>query len=1151
MIGTVACDPDVFLRQLTLRGFKSFADKTVLEFTPGIAVVVGPNGSGKSNVVDAISWVLGEQGVRSLRSGQMTDVIFAGSPTRPQLGMAEVKLVIDNSAGLIKIPAAEIEISRTIFRSGESEYRLGGRPCRLLDIQEVLSDAGIGRALHAIVGQGRLDEVLQARPEERRQFIEEAAGIAKHRRRRERAERKLVGVEQDVLRLNDVAAELRRQLKPLEKQAELAAKHEELNAEAAQLASRMAAVRLRELYRDRDRRRPTWAQSEAQQAAARERLDRLGEEIETVEKMQAEAEENEARAQTAFAECSAAKSEAEEGLRDALRREADARERLGAASRGAGRLFTLQEELQRSEAALVEVTQSVEARERELEAAEQEYRRLDQARRDAEEEGRRLDQANASRRAQAEALRRTLSLQQAEQQQLAEALQEVAVRTEAAELRAEALATEIERLDAEGTPLAAEQLELERRRQELAAAIAELETAESGLAARQESVDARIEEARETPGAAFARARGNRPIGVLRDLIDAPEDLSRALLAALGPFSDAVVYGSHEEAVAEAREDKGSGVLLAASEGTTAHFSIPELTCLLDLVKPDRRVRGLAGTLLADCYLVGDGAEASRLRERHPHAQFVTREGLVVGAMFVRTYARHEARVERLLRESASMERELGDIRRRLREARADMAQTAGRLDLVRRELEELDRRITVAAEEAATVKTEIASLTREKQLESDRLRSILGSASAARAELEVEPEQETMGAAPLPPRPEPPVHQRVEVEALRRERTRLEGSVVRMRREVEALQAEDPIALRTTLGDAEQRRALQEVELAATEERLSAAITARDEAVGVARSARERQAENNRAWREQAAEVDRIRETYEDEERARLDLERRIGEGERLLREGHDADPEAAVGALSDQDTIESLARRADLVARRLEMVGRVNLLAADELGGLRERYEFMNRELDDVKAARRDLQEVIRDVDRQMAQLFGEAFTDVAREFSALFSTLFPGGEGRLILEDPSEPLNSGIEIEARPGRKRVKRLSLLSGGERSLVAIAFLFSIFKARPSPFYLMDEVEPALDDVNLVRFLEALKDLAAQSQVIIVTHQKRTMELADVLYGVSMAKDGATAVIAQRLEEVETGAPVRVGEAVPEPGAEVPVESTAGPAAIA
>src|SRR5881392_3572004 len=246
----------MFLRSLTIRGFKSFADRTTLEFTPGISVIVGPNGSGKSNIADAIAWVLGEQGVRTLRGGQMADVIFAGSPARPQLGMAEVKLVIDNSAGLIHVPAAEIEISRTIFRSGESEYRLGGRPCRLLDIQEVLSDAGIGRALHAIVGQGRLDEILQSRPEDRRQFIEEAAGIAKHRRRRERSERKLAGMEQDLLRLQDLVGELRRQLKPLKQQAEIASRHETLTAEAGDLARKLAAARLRELYRARDARRP-------------------------------------------------------------------------------------------------------------------------------------------------------------------------------------------------------------------------------------------------------------------------------------------------------------------------------------------------------------------------------------------------------------------------------------------------------------------------------------------------------------------------------------------------------------------------------------------------------------------------------------------------------------------------------------------------------------------------------------------------------------------------------------------------------------------------------------------------------------------------------------------------------------------------------
>ena len=993
----------MFLRQLTLRGFKSFADKTVLEFTPGVAVVVGPNGSGKSNVVDAISWVLGEQGPRSLRGGQMTDVIFAGSPGRPQLGMAEVKLVIDNSAGLIQVPAAEIEISRTIFRSGDSEYRLGGRPCRLLDIQEILSDAGIGRALHAIVGQGRLDEILQARPEDRRQFIEEAAGIAKHRRRRERAERKLAGVEQDVLRLNDVVAELRRQLKPLEKQAELAAKHDELTKEAAALAAGLAAVRLRELYRDRDRRRPSWVEAEALQAAARQDLERLGREIEDLEKMLAEREAAERETEAAHTAALARKSVAEAELREAIQDESQVRERLASASNGAGRLFTLQDELARSEAALAETGAGLGERASALEAAEEDYRRLEQARRDAEDERRRMEGERAARLAQADALRRALSLQQSEQQHLAESLQDVAVRMEVAELRAESLAVQIEHLDAEGSPLAEEQTALDRRRVELVTAGAELEATEQALLARQEAVDARIVEAEESPGAAFARARGDRPIGLLRELIGAPGDLQRAVLAALGPFADAVVYGSHQEAVAEAAEDRGGGVLLAVAGGASPHFSIPGQQCLLDMVKPDRRVRGLAGTLLADSYLVADVGEAAKAQARHPHAQFATRDGVVVGATFVRTPARHEARVQKLRRESAGIERELGDVRRRLREGHHELVQVNGRLDLVRRRLEQLDAGITAAAEEAADVKASIASLAKEKELVGERLRSLLGTASAARAELDVDPD--TAEAPALPPRPEPPIHLRVEAESLRRERLRLDAAVARMRREVEALQSEDPVALRGTLAALEAERAAREERLGVAEGELAEGEERHRAAVEAARQARERDAEANRSWREQAAAVDRIRASHEDEERARLDLERRVGEGERLLRDGHGVDPEEAVRSLEEEATVESLQRRADLVARRLEMVGRVNLLAVDELGTLRERYGFMTRELDDVRAARRDLMEVIQEVDRRMTELFDAAFRDVSREFTEMFGTLFPGGEGRLLLEDPAD--------------------------------------------------------------------------------------------------------------------------------------------------
>src|SRR2546426_1115122 len=269
----------MFLRSLQIRGFKSFADKTILEFAPGISVIVGPNGSGKSNLVDAISWVLGEQGPRALRGNQMADVIFAGSPHRPALGMAEVKLVIDNSAGLIPVPMSEIEVSRTIFRSGDSEYRIGGRVCRLLDVQDLLSESGIGRALPPIVSRGQREGVLTAGPEERRQYIEEAAGIAKHRRRRERAERKLAGLEQDLVRLSDVLAELRRQLKPLKQQAEMAHRHEELTAEADAVAVKLAAARLRDLLAERDRRTGGWDEGLERRKGARDRLDSLDQDV--------------------------------------------------------------------------------------------------------------------------------------------------------------------------------------------------------------------------------------------------------------------------------------------------------------------------------------------------------------------------------------------------------------------------------------------------------------------------------------------------------------------------------------------------------------------------------------------------------------------------------------------------------------------------------------------------------------------------------------------------------------------------------------------------------------------------------------------------------------------------------------------------------
>lgn len=1126
----------MFVRNLTLKGFKSFADRTLLEFTPGISVVVGPNGSGKSNVVDAVTWVLGSQGARVLRASESSDMIYAGSPVRRPQGLADVRLLIDNSSGLIPVPAPEIEIGRTLYRTGESEYRLGGRPCRLTDIQEMLSDTGLGRTLHSIVGQGQVERVLQARPDERRQFIEEAAGIAKHRRRRERAERKLAGMEQDLLRLRDMRSELGRQLKSLEQQAELAARHEELTAEAESLSVSLAAVRLAGLIADRERRASDWFRGEEREAAARRRQEELDVRIRRLEQDLSTAEEAERSAAKAQASCLDRRSAAEAALRAAIRREAGAREALAAAGAAAARASTLREELERSAAGLRDAERSLGSREPELAAAEEAYRLADDARREAEDLLRRATELAAGRRAEAQALERSLAAEEQERTRLVEALGQVERGATEDSSRCDELEAEVERLDAEASPVAEESASLARELEDLGREASKLEARRQGLEERQKVLDARRRELGETPGAAFARSRGERPLGLLRELIRVPEGLGVALEAALGPFADAVVYASAEEAVAESTHDAGAGLLLAvagAGGEPPAPPSPDGARPILAEVRPSPQVRDLVSGLLGRTFLAADRAAAVRLHRAHQEATFVSPDGFVVGRSFVRTPARMDVRVERIRRESASLERELAGVRAGLRERRARIEQAGERLASLRERLTVSDAAITSAAEEMSRHRSSLAAAERERELTRARLRSVEMSIAAATDGLARLAAQEPPEAPPpltVPARPQPPIELRVEVESLRRERARLSAGLERIRRELDGLADGQPIAAGRSLEEAERSRSAAEAALEAADAAFAGAAAQAQAAAVASRRSRETRDSANRDWREVTAEVDGLRAAHEEERAVRSDLTRRIADGERELREGHGVDPAAAVERLGEEDTASRLERRAELVARKLELIGRVNLLATDELESIRERHQFLSRELDDVRAARRDLMEVIAEVDRRTAEMFREAFDDVAREFESLYTVLSPGGEGRLSLDLPDDPLSSGVEIEARPAGKRVKRLSLLSGGERSVVAIAFLFAIFRARPSPFYLMDEVEAALDDVNLDRFLDAIRMLAERSQVILVTHQKRTMEMGDALYGVSMGRDGASRVVTKRLAErgpEDVPAPVR------------------------
>ncbi|HZT10780.1 MAG TPA: AAA family ATPase, partial [Actinomycetota bacterium] len=468
-----------------------------------------------------------------------------------------------------------------------------------------------------------------------------------------------------------------------------------------------------------------------------------------------------------------------------------------------------------------------------------------------------------------------------------------------------------------------------------------------------------------------------------------------------------------------------------------------------------------------------------------------------------------------------------------LRPRRQRLGEIGNEIAFLREQIDAADADITSAAERLTSFERDLGGLRTEEEMLRHRIAAIEEGEAAWRSRSSAIAPSATEDLPELPPLPQSPIQVRVAVETLRRDRAHHDHRVAELRAERDALAAQDAHAIRQALVEAEASRSEAEAAARAAEAACAAAGETRDAAAVEEREAAEAEARVNRSWREASTELDRLREKYEEDDRSRGDIERRIADAERMLREGFGADPTDALAELNDDDTVEGIAKRQELVQRRLGLLGRVNLLAVGELGAMQERHDFMQRELEDVRAARRDLLELIAQVDREITETFTTAYRDVAMQFERLVAELFPGGEGRLVLTDPASPLESGIEIEASPGRKRVKRISLLSGGERSLTALAFLFAIFTARPSPFYLMDEVEPALDDVNLHRFLRLVDGFAKDAQVLIVTHQKRTMEIAGMLYGISLNTDGTTKVVAQRMESSTSEEP-----AVPVPQAQ-------------
>ena len=1179
----------MFLKSLTLRGFKSFAEKTHLEFEPGITVIVGPNGSGKSNVVDALSWVLGTHSAKSLRGGSMADVIFAGAPGRPALGRAAVEINIDNTAGTLPIEFSEVTVSRAMFASGENDYAINSVGCRLLDVQELLSDTGLGRENHTIVGQGQLDAILNAKPEDRRAFIEEAAGILKHRRRKERALRKLAQMDAHVERLTDVLRELKRNLRPLERQAEAAAKHAQLQAE-------LRDVRIIRALREFDVLMAQWEHDASTHEASNEKLDE-------VERAVTAAREAEATVQAALTQLSPAARQATEThfqLSNLVERFKGLAARIEERRLGlieaveepvAGRdPATLRADAQAEQGRLAELDAEREQTAAALAAAAAVTREAEQVRRAHEQAA----AAEARRRSEARermlrwegevaALRSSLAQAASEEGRLASQLSGMTARREELVADIAGLQKDIQRLDVQETALA-EQLagaEATMARRQAAADEAtkserDLERQRASLEARADALRAASAEATEGASAltkAAAEGQVDGIIGPLADHVKVAEGMAKAVAAALGPLGDALVVSSANAAsralgfVKEHRS--GRALLLVAGAGDDEAPPPVDLRDegarpLVEALEAEPALLRALGHALAGVYVTTDLRNAAALADQFPGFAFVTAGGEVAGprgwsggsaastsAVLLRAAAEQaEAQLAVVADELLRAHRRLGDADRELTAARHE-------LDAATAAMQESDNLITGAAERMNRLGKELTTCERE-----------LGVVLGQQKDLATEVAQQQQRLAALETRGVDPIDDAGDDEGPDLEAERLDDelraarerevqarlaagaadqSADEVRRRIAALERE-AVEVERQLVEREERRQrrmaaiercgeLHEIAvagLARAEASLQAAAADRDR-LEEARADQERRLGVVRAGlREHEEVLAELREQRHGQEMARAELRHAVDAVAARLRDEFDLDPQAALAtARAERDTDEddgptgplvggedrdaTLAESEERLLRKVGLLGTINPLALEEFHAMQERAEFLTEQLADLRSSKADLLKVVDAVDDRIREVFSAAFADVAEHFARIFPRLFPGGEGTLVLTDPDDMLNSGVDVEARPPGKRVKRLSLLSGGERSLTALAVLFAIFAARPSPFYVLDEVEAALDDVNLQRLLSVIVEFRASSQLIIVTHQKRTMEIADTLYGVSMQANGVSKVVSQRL----------------------------------
>jgi chromosome segregation protein len=1182
----------VHLKTLTLKGFKSFASATTLNFEPGVTCVVGPNGSGKSNVVDALAWVMGEQGAKSLRGGKMEDVIFSGTTGRAPLGRAEVALTIDNSDGALPIEFSEVTISRTLFRNGGSEYAINGEPCRLLDVQELLSDSGIGREMHVIVGQGQLDSILHATPEDRRGFIEEAAGVLKHRKRKEKALRKLDSMEGNLTRLNDLTSELRRQLKPLGRQAEVARRATVIQTDVRDSRLRLMASDLSDLT-------SALAAEVADESALRERQAEVELKIHGLREREANAEAAERdlapeleRVQEAWFALSGLRERyaglvqlglekvrnlAPEPEEEQIGRDPDAIDAEARSLRS--QEFELSREVESLTEQLLTSGRATEQAEEQLASEVLRIQEIEKAIGDREA-------TIAKLRSQCENVQSRIDTRGAEIDRLKAQVDEAKDRSRAAQLEFQSVETQVVSI---GTGEQGLDFEHENAQRQLAAAdskVRELLAEEASLGREQAALSARLEAltmALQRKDGSAVLAESTYALGTVTSLIHIESGYEAAVAAALGDLAQAVVVRDLNAAVDSLTllktEDAGRSSVLVAGLGSVRlnqRGVAPIGRWLSECVESDPVIAQSIDLILSDYLVVSDLDELRVGAGISGGLPIVTRGGdtlrqgvatggssagpsvLEVQVAFDETQSaliEIERSTQRIAFEIASAKGAQESASREVEAALAKLHESDAELAAVAERLGQLGQQSRAALAEAERLEISLVSAQESLARDAQSLISFveqLNVAEQASAPVIGEDRREMFSGALAQARSH-------EVEARLAVRTAEERTrAIAERAAGLELDAQKERSARAAAIDRRERRAAAlvvaqsvlsgaKVALAFTEVSVLQAQRLRVSAEALKK---ERDAELMFVRSEVRGLVDileGLRDSVHRDEVARAEQRMRIEAVETKALEEFGIEPGQLMAEYGPDQLVppsltapgdeidpeapepqpypfvrEEQEKRLKAAEKQLALLGRVNPLALEEYSAMEERLLFLTEQLDDLRRTRDDLLDIVKEVDARVEQVFTEAYLEIEKEFEGVFSRLFPGGEGRLILTDPSNMLTTGVDVEARPPGKKVKRLSLLSGGERSLTAVAFLVALFKARPSPFYVLDEVEAALDDVNLGRLIDIIEELRSASQLIVITHQKRTMEIADALYGVSMRGDGVTQIIGQRLRESES-----------------------------